>query len=226
MLVSARHHRPTYVVRNPYWRGTGKTCIETTRGAGFRVLRTPRPSYNVTAFPDIFSGCIWNFCSAQRTFPVRVKHIRHIYGTWHTRELAPGTWNAAFELWLGKKRMIMGHADGAELMIWINHHGQCCALAHDYKRVHIDGRTWLFSHWRARDRSVGLPYSGMKWNYIQFRLLHPRWKVNHLDLRKFVGASVRRGLIKPQWWIENVEAGFEIWKGGVGLATTKFRVSR
>lgn len=225
-LVGAPGTPPTYVVRNPYWRGTGKACIETTRRGGFRVLRTPTPSSNVVAFPDIFSGCMWSFCSRKKTFPVEVSHIGHIYGTWHTREGAPGTWNASFEMWLGKSRMTMGHANAAELMVWINHHGQCCALAHDYKRLHIDGRTWLFSHWRATDRSVGLPYSGIQWNYIQFRLLHPRWKVTNLDLRKFVGVAVRRGLIKPRWWIENVGAGFEIWNGGVGLTTTKFSVSR
>src|SRR5581483_4801243 len=107
-----------------------------------------------------------------------------------------------------------------------NHRGACCSRARDHKRVRVDGRTWQLSHWRATDRSLGRPYDGIKWNYIQFRLVHPRWKVNNIDLRKFVGVAVRRGLVRPQWWIENVEAGFEIWKGGVGLATTKFSVRR
>lgn len=214
----------TYQVRNPYWRGTGKACIETTRGAGFTVLRTPRPGDNVVAFPDIFRGCIWGICTPDHSFPIRASHVHKLYGSWYTREGASGTWNASFEMWFGKQRLVNDHANGAELMVWLNHHGACCALARGYKRLRIDGRTWLLTHWRATDHSVRTRHSGMKWNYIQFRLVHPRWKINHLDLKKFITISIRRGLIRRSWWMENVGAGFEIWRGGVGLATTRFRV--
>lgn len=224
MLVHARSGGLNYQVRNPYWRGTGKACIRTTRGAGFTVLRTPRPSYNVVAYPDIFRGCIWGICTPDHHFPVPTSKIHQLSSTWYTREGARGTWNASYDLWFGKRRMVNGHADGAELMIWLNHHGKCCALAHDYRRLRIDGREWLFSHWRATDRSVHTKHTGTRWNYIQFRLVHARWKINKLNLKKFIAVSIRRGLIQRSWWLENVEAGFEIWRGGVGLASTKFRV--
>jgi hypothetical protein len=95
MLVSARDGGVSYEVRNPYWRGTGKACIRTTRGAGFTVLRTPRPSYNVVAYPDIFRGCIWGICTPDDQFPARTSSIHELSSSWYTREGARGTWNAS-----------------------------------------------------------------------------------------------------------------------------------
>jgi hypothetical protein len=39
-----------------------------------------------------------------------------------------------------------------------------------------------------------------------------------------MAAAERRGLMKRSWWLTSVEAGFEIWRGGVGLSTTQFSV--
>jgi hypothetical protein len=49
-------------------------------------------------------------------------------------------------------------------------------------------------------------------------------KINKQNLKKFIAIAIRRGLIRRSWWLENIEAGFEVWRGGVGLASTRFRV--
>ena len=32
----------------------------------------------------------------------------------------------------------------------------------------------------------------------------------------------RAGLIRPRWWLTSIDAGFEIWRGGTGLATLSY----
>jgi hypothetical protein len=116
--------------------------------------------------------------------------------------------------------MITGQADGAELMIWINHHGACCVLQRRAPIVRIDGYRFYLSHWRHYS-----PRWHVSWNYIQFRLVHPRSRVDGLQLKPFIHRSVRLGLARPAWWLENVVAGFEVWSGGRGLATRHYSVS-
>jgi cellulose 1,4-beta-cellobiosidase len=36
---------------------------------------------------------------------------------------------------------------------------------------------------------------------------------------------VRRGYIRASWYLIDVEAGFELWHGGAGLATKSFSVN-
>jgi glycosyl hydrolase family 12 len=210
-----------YQIRDAYWLGQRPQCIHNSGDrANFAVVQRPGfdPAGRVVAFPDIFRGCIWNICSPDARLPIMVSDIGHPTTTWHTRDNAAGTWNAAYDIWFGKERMTRGQANGAELMIWLNEHGGCCALQRGAPKVWIDGRRFWLSHWRAR-------HSGVSWNYIQFRLVHHTWRFDHLPLRPFIRRCERLGLIRHWWWMENVEAGFELWNGGQGLATTAFGVS-
>jgi cellulose 1,4-beta-cellobiosidase len=210
----------TYMLRDPYWRGTGNTCI-TQQRLGFTVTKTPRrttPREFVTTFPDIYRGCIWNMCTPKTNIPIRTSRIHHVRTRWHTVQRSGGTWNAAYELWFGKHRQTQGHADGAELMVWLNHHGACCVLRRHAPIVRIDGYRFYVQSWRPHD-----PLYHVSWNYIQFRMIHPRWHVDHFDLKPFIRYAERHHWIRPTWWLENVGAGFEIWHGGIGLRTTEFR---
>jgi cellulose 1,4-beta-cellobiosidase len=220
LIAHTRQAGTGYVVRNAYWLGQRPQCI-TNRGnlSNFRVVQRPGydPAGRVVAYPDIFRGCIWNICSPQADLPRRVSALGRPRATWHTSEHATGTWNAAFDIWFGKKRMVTGQADGAELMIWLNEHGGCCALQQGAPKVLIDGQLWWLSHWTAH-------HNGKSWNYIQFRRVHRTWHVNNLKLYPFIRRIEHLGLVRPGWWIENIEAGFELWNGGRGLATTKYVV--
>jgi len=212
-----------YQIRNTYYRGQRPMCIQNVGGlANFSVTQQPgyAPTGRVAAFPDIFRGCIWNRCSPNPGIPIKVSAVGHLVSTWHTTESAHGSWNAAYEMWFGKRRMTTGQADGAELMIWLNEHGTCCALQRGAPKVWIDGRRFWLSHWRACSHKWHVCF-----NYIQFRLVHRTWRADRLRLKPFISRCVRIGLIRPGWWMENVGAGFEIWSGGRGLATTRFGVS-
>ena len=46
--------------------------------------------------------------------------------------------------------------------------------------------------------------------------------VSGLQLAPFIKLAERFGWIRPSRWMLNIEAGFEIWSGGKGLATSSF----
>jgi cellulose 1,4-beta-cellobiosidase len=142
------------------------------------------------------------------------------------RNLAlPGTYNTSYDLWFGKRRMTQGHADAVELMIWLNHRGACCVLRRNAPIVTIGGVRYYYQWWRPYDRG-----SKLSWNYLQFRRVVQTTQVTNLNLKSFVTFGEQahprlrqpKPLISTRWWLENVNAGYEIWNGGVGLRTTSF----
>jgi hypothetical protein len=48
--------------------------------------------------------------------------------------------------------------------------------------------------------------------------------VRNLNVLAFVRVAEGYGFIQPRWWLTSMEAGFEIWRGGVGLGTRSFSV--
>jgi hypothetical protein len=61
------------------------------------------------------------------------------------------------------------------------------------------------------------------WTYIAYVRQTPADAVD-LDLRPFTQDAVTRGVVDPAWFLIDIEAGFEIWQGGAGLASTDFKV--
>jgi len=109
--------------------------------------------------------------------------------------------------------MTTGQARGAELMIWLG--ARRIKVPARTPVVRIDHTRWYLLHWRACHR-------GDCWNYVQFRRVRPVLGVRHLALLPFIRRAEKRGWISPRWWLENIEAGFELWQGGRGLATNWF----
>lgn len=102
------------------------------------------------------------------------------------------------------------------------------AVRHPYerKRVIIDGVAYLRYHTVLYDRSAGSYYGGnsFHWNYIQYR------RINHsnhvrVNLLHFIHNAEGVGAVKPQWFLECVEYGMEVWKAGRGLTVRNFRLN-
>lgn len=215
-----------YIVRDAYWLGEQQQCIS-NRNATTNFTVTQKagwdPNGRVVAFPDIYRGCMWSVCSPRAGLPRQVGSLGSPRLTLRTKEGVFGMYNAAFDVRVLKENRPGGEADGAELMVWLNEHGGCCGLQRGAPKVKIDGTRWWFSHWRT---CTHLPWeTHVCWNYVQFRRVHRTWQVSGLRLRPFIRRAEAAGLIKPRWWLQTIEAGFEIWTGGRGLAVTKFRAA-
>jgi cellulose 1,4-beta-cellobiosidase len=60
------------------------------------------------------------------------------------------------------------------------------------------------------------------WNYVAYVRTAGVTNVSNLDLGDVTRDAVGRGVISPSWYLIDVEAGFELWQGGAGLATAAF----
>ncbi len=140
--------------------------------------------------------------------------IKRLVTTWHTKTRARGTWSAGYDIWFDRRPSRSGQSSGAELMIWLN--------ARDFPvgawPVVIIGHVpYYLEHWVTHGH-------GKHRNYIQFRRVRPTDTVTNPSLRPFVVAAERDHLIERSWWLASVMAGFEIWRGGVGLRATQYMV--
>ncbi|MGH3393106.1 MAG: GH12 family glycosyl hydrolase domain-containing protein [Streptosporangiaceae bacterium] len=186
------------------------------------VSRADNPGNTAEAFPYIQYGCYWGWCTPGSVLPLRVSALRSATSTWSTREHARGIWNAGYDLWLNSTRLARRHANRAEVMIWLN------ATTRHYRirgpagtrPVTVAGRRFYLTHWRT---GTGTIRGG--WEYVQYRLAGAPRRVRNLNLRAVLLDAARRHLISRSWYLQGVLAGNEIWRGGQGLATTRFSVT-
>jgi Glycosyl hydrolase family 12 len=195
--------------------GRQRLCLAVSGGwPNFAVTRSSVHSRTAgpQAYPFILRGCSWGTCSAHSGLPRQVRRLWRPEATWYTSQHARGRWDAAFDVWFGRRPLATGQARGAEIMIWLSARG----LGRPARApvVRLAGARWYFRHWRA--------CHGDCWNYLQFRRVRPTSGVKNLRLMPFIARARARHLIRPGWWMENIEAGFELWRGGRGLATRWF----
>ena len=186
------------------------------------VSGADNPGNTAEAFPYIQYGCYWGWCTPGSALPLRVGALRSATSTWYTREHARGIWNAGYDLWLNSTRLARGHANRAEVMIWLN------ATTRHYRirgpagtrQVTVAGRRFYLTHWHT---GTGTIRGG--WEYVQYRLAGAPGRVRNLNLRAVLLDAARRHLISRSWYLQGVLAGNEIWRGGQGLATTRYSVA-
>ena len=222
ITICAQHHYRVvtgatgrrYVVENGNFGGRPE-CI-TNRGLrpNFEITRSGANASGIepVAYPFALYGCSWGLCTPGTRLPARLSRVRHATASWHIASQA-GRWNAAFDVWFGRHRAAYrGQARGAELMIWLNARHYPAVRA---RVIRVDHRRWYVYHWVTS-------HNGAHWNYIQIRAVRPTSQVSRLALLPIIHRVERMGLIRPRWWMLNIESGFEIWRGGTGLATRYF----
>jgi hypothetical protein len=200
-----------------------KQCLRLTPGGrpAWRVSTSQAHNRGnpVQAFPYIQYGCYWGWCTPGSALPLKISNIRSARSRWYTREHASGIWNAGYDLWLNSSRLARGHANRAEVMIWLD------ATTPHYRvggpagtrKVKIAGRWFYLTHWRTGTQTIR---GG--WEYVQYRLAKSSWHVRNLNVKAVLDDAARRHLISPAWYLQGILAGNEIWYGGTGLATTWF----
>lgn len=205
-----------FVVKNDNYGGQQECLAVHGERPNFTVTQSQLPTWHAKpqAYPFILRGCSWGTCSAPDSdLPKQVSALRRPVATWRTSQVPKGEWDAAFDTWFGTQPMTTGQADGAEMMIWLN--ARRVKVPPHTRILHIDHVRWYLLHWRAC-------HAGTCWNYLQFRRVWPVLRVRQLHLLPFIHRAEKRGWIRPAWWLENIEAGFELWQGGAGLGTGWF----
>jgi hypothetical protein len=211
-----------YMIDNNEWGSSAPECITTNGHAEFRVANSSIANGGEGApggYPDIYKGCFYGACTSGSGLPIRVSRIRAgtVTTTWRTAQ--PGgsnIYNAAYDIWFNKTPTTRGKANGAELMIWLNHHGP----KHPYgsevaSNVSIGGRSY----------NVWFGGRAGRYGTVTYTMTSRARTVSNLDLRPLEANAVSRGYLRRSWYLISVQAGFEIWQGGRGLATKSFSVN-
>jgi hypothetical protein len=207
-----------YSVENNEWDSSAPECITTDGGADFTVANSALANTTDGApggYPAIYKGCHYGNCTDGSGFPIQVSDIRRgtVTTSWSTSQ--PGgasVYNVAYDIWFDQTPN-SSQPNGTELMIWLNHRGHIQPYGSPVARnVSIGGRG--YNVWFGRQA----------WNTVSYTMTSGTTSVSVMGLRPLIADAVRRGYIKPSWYLVDVEAGFEIWRHGAGLATRRFSV--
>src|SRR5215470_5743981 len=208
-----------YMVENNEWGSTAPECISTDGSADFTV---PNSSIANSAngapggYPAIYKGCHWGACTPRSGFPIRVSdiHAGTVTTSWSTSQ--PGgssDYDVAYDIWFNQTPTTRGAPNGTELMIWLNHNGPVQPFG-----------SKVASSVSIGDRSYNVWFGKQAWNTVSYTMTSGTTSVSDLDLHRLIADAVSRGYISPSWYLIDVEAGFELWQGGAGLATKSFSV--
>jgi Glycosyl hydrolase family 12 len=209
-----------YTAENNEWGSGAPECITTDGTAGFTVAKSSIANSTYGApggYPALYKGCHWGACTPGSGFPIQVSDIRPgtVTTSWSTAQ--PGgsnDYDVAYDIWFNKTPTATGQPNGTELMIWLNHNGPVQPFGSKVaSNVSVGGRG--YDVW----------FGNQGWNTVSYTMTSGTTSVSHLDLKPLIADAVRRGYISPSWYLIDVEAGFELWHGGAGLATHSFSVS-
>lgn len=208
-----------YTIENNNYAGQAE-CIRNTGGeTDFTVSSSSADNptddaIGPSAYPEIFRGCHWGDCTADSGLSIQVSDLGNATSSWNTTDTAPGMWDVSYDIWYNKTRATTGQPNGAELMIWLNSQNQIPPPAGTTK-VHIDGAEYYVTEQTRTD-------NGVSWPLILYKRITTTNAVSNLNLLGFTRDAVLRGYIHPSEYLISVEAGTEIWDGGVGLTTHSF----
>lgn len=207
-----------YIVQNDEWNSTAPECITTNGHPQFTVVSSSiehAPSGDPGGYPSIFSGCSAGVCTGGTKLPIRVGDLKPgtITSTWATAQPAGGAYDVAYDIWFNRTtRDTSKPPDGGELMIWLAHRGGSQIAPAGAPVAHVDIGGYAYTLWVWHDR----------FSYVMDR---PATSVRDLDISAIVADAARRGYLAASYYLLNIQAGFELWQGGSGLATTSFAVS-
>lgn len=211
MLVVANGE---YIAQNNIWGATTAQCID-VNGVAFTVTRAEHnmsTSGSPASYPSLFKGCHWEDCTTTNSgMPIQVSQIQTATIDWNVSLGSGGAWNVTTEAWF-KRNSTPGEPDGAELMIWINHTGSIQPGGSQVGSVNIGGYNW--DVW----------YSRIDWNFVTYKITSPTTSVS-LDYKPFIDDAISRGYVQSSWYMMDIEAGFEIWSGGTGLAVNSLSIA-
>lgn len=204
-----------YRINNNVWNDVaGSQCINyTLPSKNFNVNPSThnKPTNGPPAsYPFTLRGCHWGACTPNSGLPKQVSGLGSAITSWTITAPASGVYNASYDLWFNTTPTTTGQPDAHEIMVWINKRGAIQPVGSLVaSNVSIAGQSWNI--WMG---SVVTSYVRTS-NATAF---------SNMNLKAFVTDAYNRGRINQAWYLIAVEAGFEIWQGGQGLASTEYSV--
>jgi cellulose 1,4-beta-cellobiosidase len=213
----------TYTVQNNEFDSSASECVSTDGSADFSVANSGisnATNGSPGAYPSIYQGCHWGNCSSGglTSTPIQVANLTSgkVTTSWSTTQ--PGgsnDYDVAYDIWFNQTPTTSGQPNGTELMVWLNHNGPVQPFGSEVaSNVSIGGHT--YNIWEGQQSS---------WDTVTYDMTSGATSVSGLDVGTLTQDMVSRGYTKTSWYLIDIEAGFELWQGGAGLATNSFSVS-
>ncbi|GAB3238290.1 GH12 family glycosyl hydrolase domain-containing protein [Kineosporia babensis] len=212
---SAKVQGGDYIVQNNVWGTSATQCIDTTED-GFTI--TQQDGVNSggapTAYPSFVWGCHYNNCTNDFA-PIKASSSEFdTIGSKATMKYnGGGVWNAAYDVWFDPTARKDGQNTGAELMVWLNKSGGAQPVGSKVGTVTTAGGSW--DVW----------YGNSGWNVISYVRTTAATSID-FKVSDFYDDAVQRGYAQDSWYMTSIQAGFEPWSGGKGLALSGFEVTK
>jgi hypothetical protein len=200
-----------YVVMNNLWGADTAQCINVTN-SGFSLTTSnhSKPTNGAPAsYPAVYLGCHYANCSPGANLPIRLSQLSSATSSITFSYPGSGVYNAAYDIWLDPTPRKDG-VNQQEIMIWFNRQGSIQPVGSRTATATIGGRTWEV--WSG---------NGASHNVVSYVAPSPvtSWNFSVLD---FVNDTRSRSNVTNSWYLTSIQAGFEPWVGGAGLAITSF----
>ncbi|WP_461009066.1 GH12 family glycosyl hydrolase domain-containing protein [Streptomyces capparidis] len=200
-----------YTVQNNRWGTSATQCINVT-GTGFSVTRADGsvPTNGAPkSYPSIYAGCHYTNCSPGTNLPARIDTISSAPSSISYTYPSGSVYNASYDIWLDPQPKKDG-VNQTEIMIWFNRVGPIQPIGSQVGTASVGGRTWEV--WTGSNGSNNVisfvaPSAITSWSF---------------DVKAFIDHTVSRGMAGSSWYLTSIQAGFEPWQGGVGLAVNSF----
>ncbi|MER5832677.1 cellulose binding domain-containing protein [Streptomyces sp. NPDC002130] len=200
-----------YVVQNNRW-GTSATQCVTATDTGFRVTQADGsvPTNGAPkSYPSVFNGCHYTNCSPGTNLPARINGISSAPSSISYGFVSDASYNASYDIWLDPTPRTDG-VNRTEIMIWFNKVGSIQPIGSPSGTASVGGRSWQV--WTGNNGSNDVisfvaPSAISGWSF---------------DVMDFVRQTVSRGMAQNDWYLTSVQAGFEPWQNGAGLAVNSF----
>ena len=205
-----------YVVMNNVWGDSTTQCINVTN-TGFAITSA---AHNLSggapgAYPAVYAGCHYANCSTGSGLPLQVSDSRFATIATSVSMSYPNNnsvYDASYDIWFDPTPRTDGQNTGAELMVWINHTGSVQPAGSKVGTASIAGANW--DVWLGRS----------SWNIVSYVRQSTVSSIN-FNVASFYRDMVNRGYAQNSWYITSVQAGFEPWVNGTGLAVNNFSYS-
>jgi hypothetical protein len=211
-----------YTVQNNEWGSGASECVTTDGNADFTVANSAIDNATNGApggYPSIYQGCHWGNCTSGglTANPVQVSSLTtgKVTTSWSTTQ--PGgsnDYDVAYDIWFNQTPTTTGQPNCTELMVWLNHNGPVQPFGSEVATsVTVGGRG--YNVWEGSQGSF---------DTVSYTMTTPQTSVSGLDLAPLAQDAVSRGYLSSSCYLIDIEAGFELWQGGAGLATNSFGV--
>ena len=203
----------TYRVQNNRWGSSATQCINVT-GNGFQIVQQDGVSTSgaPVSYPSIYYGCHYGACSTGTVLPKQLSSISSVTSSINFTYVSGATYDASYDIWLDPTPRTTG-VNQTEIMIWFNRQGGVQPVGSAVATATIGGRNWQV--WTGNNGSNNVV------SYVATSTLNS-WSSSVLD---FLNDTRNRGYATTSWYLTSIQAGFEPWRGGVGLAVNSFAAS-